>query len=124
MTRRHALIAAAAILVSVVAIIVGWRLGQKDRAPSEVGQPDVPQIEIPDGETLTAALFFPGPGGRLFAEERELAVQADLLALARAVLDELLAGPLAEDLFPALPPEIIEKTVQKYAEACQILTSE
>ena len=106
MTRRHALIAAAAILVSVVAIFIGWRLGQRDRAPSEVDQPEMPQIEILEGETLSAALFFPGPGGRLFAEERELPAQADLVALSRAILDELLAGPVTEDLFPALPPEI------------------
>lgn len=55
---------------------------------------------------MAVELFFPGPRGRLFAEKREIAVQGDLLKQLELVLDELLAGPETEDLFPALPAEV------------------
>ena len=106
MTRRNALVAAAVILVSVVAILIGWWLGQRDQAADMTGQPDAPEQTVIEGETLTAALFFPGPRGRLFTEEREIPAPGGLLVRLEAILDELLAGPVTEDLFPALPPEI------------------
>lgn len=106
MTRRNALIAAAVVFVSVVAIFIGWWFGRKDQGPTEAGQADTPRAEILDGETLTAALYFPGPRGQLFTEERELPVQSEFLDQLRAILDEILVGPESEDLFPALPPDI------------------
>lgn len=106
MTRRHAFIAAAAILISVVAIFIGWQVGQKRQGSDETQMTEVLQQEILEGETVLVKLFFPGPGGRLFSEEREIPVREDLLTQLEATLDELLAGPQTEDLFPTLPPEI------------------
>ena len=106
MTRRNASLAAAAILISVVAIFIGWWMGRERQRPGDARQVDAPELQIIEGETMTAELFFPGPRGRLFTEEREVPVHGDLLGQLEEVLDELVAGPVTEDLFPALPPEI------------------
>ena len=106
MTRRRALLVAAAVLVSVVAIIIGWQLGQSRKGAEEIIEVDVPELEVADGPTFTIDLFFPGPGGNLYREEREVPVQEDLLLQLNRILQELVAGPTTEDLFPALPPEI------------------
>lgn len=106
MSRRHALYAAAAILVSLAAIIIGWKIGQGRQGPDEIQQAESSELTPDEGETKVVELFFPGPGGRLFAEECEIPIQHDRLAQLELVLDALLAGPEAEDLFPALPPEM------------------
>ena len=106
MTRRNALMVAAAVLISVVAILIGWNLGRDRRGSGDIDEVDVPQLQVIEGDTMVAELFFPGLGGRLFAEEREFPVQEDLLAHLTLVLEGLLAGPVTEDLSPALPPEI------------------
>lgn len=106
MSRRHAFFAAAAILVSLAAIIIGWKIGQGRQGPDEIQQAESSELTPDEGETRVVELFFPGPGGRLFVEEREIPPQDDLLAKVRLILDGLLAGPETEDLFPALPPEV------------------
>jgi hypothetical protein len=106
MSRRHALFAAAAILVSLAAIIIGWKISQGRQGPDDIQQTESSELTPDEGETRVVELFFPGPGGRLFAEEREIPPQDDLLAKVRLILDGLLAGPETEDLFPALPPEV------------------
>lgn len=106
MTRQQVFIAAAAILVSVVAIIIGWQVGQGRKPAAETQEVDSLEPQSFVGETMTVELYFPGPGGRLFAEERDIPIRDDLLAQLQETLDGLLAGPEAEDLFPALPPEV------------------
>ena len=106
MTRRHALIAAAAVLVSVVAVVIGRKLGQGPEGPDEELDVSAPELEIFDGETVVTELYFPGPEGRLYVEEREVPLQEDILRRLDQLLTELLSGPATEDLFPALPPEI------------------
>lgn len=106
MNRRHALMAAAAILTSVVAIIIGWTLGQEKKRADEIREAGLPELEAIEGEKAVAELFFPGPGGRLFTEERQIPIQDDLSSHVTLILEELLSGPVAEDLYPALPPEI------------------
>ena len=93
-------------LVSVVAIIIGWQLVRDRQDPGDVQEVEVPDLEVIGGQTMVVELLFPGSQGRLFTEEREIPVQDDLRALLGRILDELLAGPMTEDLFPALPPEI------------------
>ena len=41
---------------------------------------DSSELKAAEDQTRVVELFFPGPGGRLFAEEREIPVQDDLLA--------------------------------------------
>lgn len=106
MTRRDVLIAVAAVLISAVAIILGWKIGQDRSRSAEVQEAGEPKAAIIEGEAMTAQLFFPGPGGRLFTEEREIPLYEDPLAQLRQVLEQLMAGPMTEELFPALPPEV------------------
>ena len=106
MSRRHALIAAAALVVSVVAIILGWKIGQGRGGTVDTETVESSELTAIEGQTTIVELFFPGPGGRLFPEEREIPAQDDLLAKVRLILDGLLAGPETEDLFAALPPEV------------------
>lgn len=105
MTRRTALIVAAAILVSVIAIFIGWKYGQTRHDPEEGPVVEAPGLEVVDGPTATIELHFAGPEGELRTEQREIPVQGDLVALIERVVEELLVGPASEDLLPALPPE-------------------
>jgi hypothetical protein len=112
MSRRNVLIAAAAIIVSVVAIIIGWQLGRDRQKTDELETVEpLEQIAV-DGPTMVAELYFPGPGGRLFAEERELPVADDLPAQLQVILDGVVAGPVSERLYPALPPELTVDWIQ------------
>ena len=107
MTRRTALIVAAAILVSAVAIFIGWKYGKAGRSSDEISVIEAPEeFELEDGPTASIMLLFPGPDGQLHSEEREIPVQGDLVAHLKRVIEELLAGPVTEDLLTALPPEI------------------
>jgi hypothetical protein len=105
-TRRNASLAAAAILISVVAIFIGWWIGQGRKGPTDALGVDEPEQAIIEGEMMTAQLFFPGPSGRLFPAEREIPIHGELLGQLELILEELLVGPVGTDLFPALPPEI------------------
>jgi hypothetical protein len=105
MTRRQALLGAAVIAVSVVAILIGLRLGQRRQGPAASEDPQAPEFESVTGEMVAVDIYFPGPGGRLFAEEREVPIQEDLVTQLAAILDGLLEGPRSSELFAALPPE-------------------
>lgn len=105
MTRRTALIVAAAILVSGIAIFVGWRVGKTRGETAEAPAIEKPELQVVDGPTAPIELYFAGSDGELHSEQREIPVQGDLVALIEKVLEELLVGPTNEDLFAALPPE-------------------
>ena len=105
MTRRTALMVGAAILVSVLAIVIGWKIGQSRRAPELAPTIEAEPADIEEGPTTSIELLFPGPDGRLHSEEREIPVQGDLVALSERVLEELIAGPQTEELLASLPPE-------------------
>lgn len=112
MSRRNVLITATAIVVSVVAVIIGWQLG-RDRQTADEGEivESLEPIDA-DGPTMLVELYFPGPGGRLFPEERALPITGDLLTQQQSILDEVVAGPVSENLFPPLPPEITIDWIQ------------
>ena len=106
MTRRTALVVAAAILVSAVAIFFGWKIGQKQQQPEVLPTLPVPQQEVTDGPTTPVKLYFAGSDRQLYSEQREIPVQDNLVSHLQRVLEELLVGPAKEDLLPVLPPEI------------------
>ncbi len=106
MSGRQALLLAAAILLLLVAVIAGWWLGRERRRPAEEEIVTTTQQETREGPGILSELYFPGPGGRLFSEERELPVAEDRLVQIELLLSALLAGPESEDLYPALPAEI------------------
>lgn len=111
MTRRTALVVAAAILVSAIAIFVGWKSGQSRDDTEEGLVIETPELEVVDGSTAPIELFFAGSDGELHSEQREIPVQGDLVALIERVVEELLVGPANEDLLPALPPEFAVRWV-------------
>lgn len=61
-----------------------------------------------EGESRTASfdLYFPGEGGRLYAEERELEVTADPRDRARAIVLALLDGPRSRTFFRPFPEDV------------------
>lgn len=65
--------------------------------------------------TLALDLYFPGPGGLLVAQPREIAVPDEPEPQIRAVVEALLAGPGegegAEPVFPAAAGEIVVAAV-------------
>lgn len=60
------------------------------------------------GESRTASfdLYFPGEGGRLYAEERELEVTGDPRDRARAIVLALLDGPTNRTLYRPFPEDV------------------
>lgn len=60
------------------------------------------------GESRTASfdLYFPGEGGRLYAEDRDLEVTADPRDRARAIVLALLDGPRNRSYFRPFPEDI------------------
>lgn len=109
MTRRQVFIAAAAILISVVAIIVGWQMGQRGEGPVAEDESASPQFEPITGEMMAVEIYFPGPGGRLYPETRDIPIREALVGQLGAILEGLVAGPESPDLYPALPPEVTVK---------------
>ena len=71
MSPKNALIVVAAIAISIVAILIGWKLGQ-DRRTTEpiVAEAITPDFDLDDVETAPIDLYFPGTGGRLHVEQR------------------------------------------------------
>lgn len=106
MKARTALIVAAAVLVCIVAISIGWKLGQKERAKEVMPQPEIPEVDVVESSTKVVQLFFPGPGGRLFIEEREIGREGEIQPQLERLMEVLLAGPESSALYAALPPEI------------------
>ena len=108
MSTRNALLVAGALLLLIVATVVGFRLGKgRRRGASEPGEVTELQRQIEtEGPSVSGQLFFPGPGGLLYVERRELPVADDLLAQIDLLLAALLEGPASADPYPALPGEI------------------
>lgn len=100
MSRRTALVIITAVLAvaAVLALLVG-----RHRKPTPDGAPAESRLQpaAPSADALT--LYFPGDGDRLEAEQREVTPGLEGTALARRILDEVLAGPADEALYPPLP---------------------
>jgi hypothetical protein len=104
MNRRTASMVATAVLISVVAILIGWQVGRSRRAPEETPTLDAMTPQPADGPTTSVKLYFAGHDRQLHSEQREIPVQKDLVTHLGRVVEELLAGPVSEDFLPALPP--------------------
>jgi hypothetical protein len=106
MNPRTALVVLAAVLISILAIVIGWKVGQRQRATPAADEVLAPPVETPEGEVVEVELFFPGPGGRLSAEAREIEVEEEIESHLTRILEQLLAGPRSAALYPALPAEM------------------
>ena len=72
-----------------------------EEAPPKAEAPETPMV-VADGDQVRLRLYFPGGGGLLVLEERDLPVEgagADL----RAIAAQVLAGPETPGLYPPFP---------------------
>lgn len=93
----------AALSLAILLAVAGVLTGTGCRG--EGGEGSDPEA---DGAERTASfeLYFPGEGGQLFTEERELRVTEDPRARARAVVLALLEGPRSGRLHRPFPQEV------------------
>ena len=108
MNDRKVAIILVAILVTLIAIIAGWMIGQRDKPeelPIEVEMPT--EIEpVPEGTGVVVDLYFPAEEGQLGVEQREVPAEDDPTQKLARLLGELLAGPESLDLYATLPEEM------------------
>lgn len=90
----------AVLVVAVLLPLLSLGLGC---AKKEAGSGDEPGRADLEVESSEATLFFPGPGARLTAETRELALAEEAETRARQVVEALIAGPEREGLYRPLP---------------------
>ena len=105
MNRQTALIAIAifAVLAALVAFVTLRRQGPEESEPEAAGSQSVlPDEDAAADSTLTVDLYFPGLGGRLRTERRELPANAETEKRIEAVIETLLAGPGDPGMRPPL----------------------
>ncbi len=114
MNRQTVLIAIAilAVLALFVALVT-WEPKSPEEEASEPteGELATPEVEAATGDVLTAELYFPGSGGWLQTERREVPAVTDLAEQISAVVGHLLAGPSRSDLQPPLPEGVTVRKV-------------
>jgi spore germination protein GerM len=103
--RAAAIFFVATLFTALVAGTLWWRHRRQRPPPESVEQPAVVSTEEPE-ETAKAVLYFPGEGGRLYPEEREMALRETVEQRITNLVQELLAGPTENSLFPPLPSEV------------------
>ena len=104
MTPRLAwILLAAAAIVGVAALVVA--LGRDRPGRSGNGATDTTGVEseAEPAEPIQAELYFPGAGGRLVREEREIEGSADASRLAQHLVQAVLDGPRNDRAFRAFP---------------------
>lgn len=89
--------------VAVAALVIFLVLPRDASLPTEPGAPEPEETER---RAVTFELYFPGPGGQLHSEERELAVSDDPRARARALVLALLGGPETPELARPFPERV------------------
>lgn len=99
MNRRVAVaVVVGAVAVAAAVVLLWWALHEE--APAGVEE-EVETVE--PGHPVSFELYFPGAAGYLVPEERELAVTAEPLDRARAVVLALLDGPHGDSLYRPFP---------------------
>jgi hypothetical protein len=101
MSRRAAAVFLAVALAVAVAGGLWWWRAARERAGR--ASADVPGAPAGPETRTVANLYFPGEGGLLYAERREIVSAPGAAERARAVVAALLAGPQAAGLQPPFP---------------------
>lgn len=94
-----------AILISLIAIVIGWYIGRRPtpEVPVEV---DVPALEpVPEGTGVRVDLYFPGDDMKLYPEPRDVPDESDPTLRLERILQELKIGPQRVELYAPLPEE-------------------
>ncbi|MCP4659309.1 MAG: GerMN domain-containing protein [bacterium] len=107
MSRRRVWILIAALLIAAGAGAALWWMvstgdEESDAAIVEEQSPDVDEGPEPEA-TRPCDLYFPGAGGHLSVEPRELPADADSAARVTDLVEALIAGPQGASLRPPLP---------------------
>lgn len=89
--------------IAVAALVVFLVLPRGGAPEDEAETPEPEEIER---QAVPFELYFPGPGGRLHVEERELAVPDEIRGRARALVLAVLGGPEDPDLARPFPSEV------------------
>jgi spore germination protein GerM len=89
--------------LAVVLALVAGSACRRERQAAPVREATAPP---PTTETMAVDLYFPGEGGRLYPERREIAASAEPEDRIARLVEALLAGPEAESLAPPLPPGV------------------
>ncbi len=103
--RAAAIFFVATLLTGLIAGTLWWRHRRQGPAPVTVDQPAVVASEAPH-QTTPTVLYFPGAGGRLYPEEREMPLRETVEQRIADLVQELLVGPTESSLFPPLSPEV------------------
>ncbi len=102
MTRRTWWIALGIVAALLLLIAIWWlnRSGDSLELGEDVVDPTGQALEALDGDIdpLIVDLYFPGEGGKLYAESRSLARQTDLAGQIQVVIQTLLEGPQSSSL--------------------------
>jgi hypothetical protein len=102
MSRRSAALFVAGILLFTLALVAFWWWSRKpeEETVQATGRPIVERIV---DASLLADLYFPGSGGRLYAESREVSAGGRIEEQITILINELLQGPEGASLYPPLP---------------------
>jgi len=103
MNRRWAVVFVALVLL-VAAGFLAWRsLAGRTGENGAAGVGEESEANTATADPALGQLYFPGAGGRLYAEPRDLPPLVDLPARISRVVEELLAGPSESGRFRLLP---------------------
>ena len=106
MRQRRLTVILLAILISLLAIVLGWILGRRPEPELPV-ETEAPVLEpVPEGTGTLVELYFPGDDLRLHAESREIPEESDTKNRLTRILQELAAGPDSVDLYSPLSSEL------------------
>jgi hypothetical protein len=100
MSRRFATVLLASVCVALVALGLWWGLRGDGAAPPTVA---AAPSDATEEQTEEITLYFPGAGGRLYAETRSIPVVVEVEARVVRVVEEVLSGPSTPELEAPLP---------------------
>lgn len=101
----------ASVVVLAAALILLSRLGSGDGAAVGVESPS--PTPASQEETAAYQLFFPGPGGLLHVEERQLPRLQDRKSQAGVLVESLLAGPESGSLQSPFPTGTVVRAIDE-----------
>lgn len=115
-------LAAVVAVAAVGGLFVAWRSGLfAARSPGAGGEERRGDTAAEAAAPVAVDLFFPGAGGLLHPERREIAGGGSPEELAARVLGELFAGPRSERLRPPLPSDVAVRRVYLVGEGMAIV---
>ncbi|MEL7058516.1 MAG: GerMN domain-containing protein [Acidobacteriota bacterium] len=104
MSRASWITFALVVLIVAGVVALAMHLRSERPAPTELDGPSAPSAQSDERGVFEGSLYFPGAGGRLFTERRELP-DGTTQELVGAMIEALLAGPASGSTLRAPLPE-------------------